>query len=159
MWCINSFFFRYGQELLKLERVTLNRIQKTLTTIAATGGEPFNPQHCVEELLCQVLAILVRFHAKPNFVRQMSVVCLTAHMYVKVFGDKSRRTQKSTVQACQIVCHKSVPMFGACDCPQCPQPKRPQQERLTASLSLSEGGLIQPRPGKFCGIWAHHFPL
>ena len=34
-------------------------VKKTITTIAGTRREPFNPHNCVEELVCQVLAILV----------------------------------------------------------------------------------------------------
>ena len=50
---------RYGEELLKLEKVTLEYIQDTLRTIENTGQKPFNPRECLHVLTEQILAILV----------------------------------------------------------------------------------------------------
>ncbi len=59
--CTSSpHFSRYGEELLKLERITLDCIQDALSTIAATRGQPFNPRDCIQELVLQVLAVMVR---------------------------------------------------------------------------------------------------
>ncbi len=51
---------RYGEELLRLERITLNSIKQTAATIRAARGRPFNPQTCLEQLVFQILSILVR---------------------------------------------------------------------------------------------------
>ena len=52
-------FFRYGEELLKLERVTLDSIRSVLKTLEKTEGAPFNPRDCIQELVLQILAVLV----------------------------------------------------------------------------------------------------
>ena len=52
--------FRYGEELLKLEKVTLECIQETLQTIQDTEGKPFNPTDMFHLLIEHILAILVR---------------------------------------------------------------------------------------------------
>ena len=66
------FNFRYGQELLKLERVTLQCIKKTLQEIEDTKGAPFNPGEKIHLLTEQILAVLVCviFSFESNLLRQ-----------------------------------------------------------------------------------------
>ena len=55
----NGFFFRYGQELLKLEKVTLECIRETLQEIEDTREAPFNPTENLHRLTEHIMAILV----------------------------------------------------------------------------------------------------
>ncbi len=57
----SCLFRRYGQDLEKLEKITLNCIGKMKGTIAATEEKPWSPQGWVEEYVCQILGILVSF--------------------------------------------------------------------------------------------------
>ena len=53
-------FRRYGEELEKLEKVTLQCIQETLQAMEDTTGKPFNPKEMFHLLIEHILAILVR---------------------------------------------------------------------------------------------------
>ena len=50
-------FFRYGNELAKLERITLESIQETLRQIEETKGKPFNPRSNIHALIEQIVGI------------------------------------------------------------------------------------------------------
>ncbi len=60
--CENAVCFRYGEELKKLETVTLGLIEETLDTVRAAAGTPFNPRESIHVLTEQILAILVSTH-------------------------------------------------------------------------------------------------
>ena len=53
-------FHRYGEELQKLEKITLECIQEVIETIRSTKEKPFNPRNCIHMLIGQIMAILVR---------------------------------------------------------------------------------------------------
>ena len=59
-------FHRYGEELQKLEKITLECIQQVIETIKSTKGKPFNPRNYIHLLIEQIMAILVR-HLASKF--------------------------------------------------------------------------------------------
>ena len=52
--------YRYGVELLELEKVTVECIQETLQTMEDTEGKPFSPRDMIHLLIENILVILVK---------------------------------------------------------------------------------------------------